>query len=63
MTTWRHEKAKKQAIAEAGAASNAELAKRLRQYADDVESEGRAKLPAFLREAARRLSKIDEVTP
>jgi len=56
MTTWRHEKSKKAARQQAANASDAELAKHLKIFADDTEyDEGRARLREWLREAARRI--------
>jgi hypothetical protein len=40
--------------------SDADLAHLLRQFADEIETEGRADLPTIMREAARRLLASDD---
>lgn len=51
----RHTRARKAARSEAAAASDADLAAKLRMFADDVEGDGRARMPWWLREAADRI--------
>lgn len=51
----RHTRAREAARAEAAAASDAQLAAKLREAADDVEGDGRARMPQWLREASDRL--------
>lgn len=51
----RHTRAREAARTEAAAASDAQLAAKLREAADDLEGDGRARLPWWLREAADRI--------
>ena len=51
--------AKNAATDEARAADDATLAGRLRAYADNLEREGRASVPQWMREAAARLDKTE----
>lgn len=56
--TDRTEHAKREARVEAEAATDTEVAAMLVRYAADIEAEGRARAPAWLREAARRLRRL-----
>lgn len=51
-----HRQAVKRAEMRATAATDRELSGLLRQFADEIESDGRAHLPTIMREAARRLT-------
>lgn len=56
----RHEAAR-EAQEMATKASNATLIHALRVFADDIESEGRARVPQWMREAARRLDVVRSI--
>lgn len=51
----RHQAAAKAARKLAGQADHAKLSTMLRMYADDVENDGRAHAPQWMREAADRI--------